>query len=86
MFRNKSPWRDETKKMMAMSSLGLMLPSSIAVGLFLGYILDKALGTRPWMLIVFFLFGAASGIYNFLRGLNKLQEDKEKDEIENEEQ
>jgi hypothetical protein len=37
------------------------------------------------MLIFFFLFGAASGIYNLLRGLNQLQEEKEKDEIENDE-
>jgi ATP synthase protein I len=81
MGRNKQPWRAETKKIMAISSLGLMLPSSIAVGLFLGYILDKAFGTQPWMLIIFFLFGSASGIYNLLRGLNRLQDDKEKDEI-----
>lgn len=67
---------------MAVSSLGLMLPSSIAVGLFLGYILDKAFRTQPWMLIIFFLFGAASGITNLLRGLNRLQDDKGKDEIE----
>jgi len=33
------------------------------------------------MLIIFFLFGSASGIYNLLRGLNRLQDDKEKDEI-----
>jgi len=30
----------------------LMLPSSIAVGLFMGYFLDKLLGTEPWLLIV----------------------------------
>jgi len=82
MLRNKQPWRAETKKIMALSSLGLMLPSSIAVGLFLGYILDKAFRTQPWMLIIFFLFGTASGIYNLLRGLNRLQDDKGKDEIE----
>ena len=85
MFRNKAPWRPDTKKIMAMSSLGLMLPSSIAVGLFLGYILDKAFGTEPWMLVVFFFFGSASGIYNLLRGLNKLQKDKETDDIDNDE-
>ena len=83
MFKNKAPWRDETKKIMAMSSLGLMLPSSIAVGLFLGYILDKTFGTRPWMLIVFFLIGTASGIYNLLRGLNRLQDDEKRDETKN---
>lgn len=82
MLRDKQPWRTETKKIMALSSLGLMLPSSIAVGLFLGYILDKAFGTQPWMLIIFFFFGTAGGIINLLRGLNRLQDDKGKDEIE----
>jgi F0F1-type ATP synthase assembly protein I len=81
MLRNKQPWRAETKKIMAISSLGLMLPSSIAVGLFLGYILDKAFRTQPWMLILFFLFGSASGIYNLLRGLNRLQDGEKRDKI-----
>jgi F0F1-type ATP synthase assembly protein I len=85
MFRNKTPWRDETKKIMAMSSLALMLPSSIAVGLFLGYILDKTFRTGPWMQIVFFLLGTASGIYNLIRGLYRLQDDKEQDDKEKEE-
>ncbi|UCE41966.1 MAG: AtpZ/AtpI family protein [Candidatus Aminicenantes bacterium] len=78
MFRNKQPWRAETKRIVALSSLGLMLPSSIAVGLILGYFLDKAFGTRPWLLILFFFFGTASGIINLLRGLNRLQDDKKK--------
>lgn len=78
---NKQPWRAETKKILAVSSLGLMLPSSIAVGLFLGYILDKVFGTQPWMLIIFFLLGTASGLYNLLRGLNRLQDEKDKDDV-----
>ena len=80
MLRNKQPWRPETKKIVALSSLGLMLPSSIAVGLFLGYILDKVFGTRPWLLIIFFFLGTASGIINLLRGLNRLQDNQEKGE------
>jgi ATP synthase protein I len=59
------------KKLAELSSLGLMLPSSIAVGLFIGYQLDKLLGTRPWLLILFFLLGAASGFYSLIRGLKK---------------
>jgi ATP synthase protein I len=85
MFRKKVPWRVDSKKIMAVSSLGLMLPSSIAVGLFLGYILDKAFGTRPWMLIVFFLLGTASGMYNLIRGIYRLQDNKEMDETDNDE-
>ena len=80
MLRNKQPWRPETKKIVALSSLGLMLPSSIAVGLFLGYILDNVFGTRPWLLITFFFLGTASGIINLLRGLNRLQDNKGKGE------
>jgi ATP synthase protein I len=81
MLRNKKPWKDETKKIVSLSSLGLMLPSSIAVGLIIGYFLDKAFGTRPWLLILFFLFGTASGIINLLRGLNRLQDNGESGQI-----
>jgi F0F1-type ATP synthase assembly protein I len=66
------------KRLAALSSLGLMLPSSIAVGLFIGYQFDKILGTRPWLFILFFLLGTASGFLSLIRGLKKFL-DKEKD-------
>jgi ATP synthase protein I len=66
------------KKLAELSSLGLMLPSSIAVGLFIGYQLDKLLGTRPWLLILFFLLGTASGFLSLIRGLKKYL-DKDED-------
>jgi ATP synthase protein I len=56
-----------------MSSLGLLLPSSIAVGLFFGYMLDKLLHTRPWMLLIFLLLGIASGFLNLIRGIRKYE-------------
>jgi ATP synthase protein I len=73
--------RPDFRKLAVLSSLGLMLPSSIAVGLFMGYLLDKLLGTHPWMLIVFTLFGVASGLLSLLRGLKKLgiETDEEKE-------
>ncbi len=61
-------------KIAAISSLGLMLPSSIAVGLFLGYYLDKFFGTHPWLLLVFFILGIVSGFYSLIRGLNKFKD------------
>jgi ATP synthase protein I len=80
MFKRKQSLTAETKKIAAWSSLGLMLPSSIAVGLVIGYLLDKVFGTRPWLLIVFFFFGTASGIINLFRGIYRLQGGKEKGE------
>jgi ATP synthase protein I len=66
------------KKLAELSSLGLMLPSSIAVGLFIGYQLDKLLDTRPWLLIIFFLLGTVSGFLSLIRGLKKyLEKDKD---------
>ncbi len=62
------------KKIAGLSSLVLMLPSSIAVGLFLGYFLDKLFGTQPWLLLVFTLLGVISGFYSLLRGLSQYKE------------
>ena len=62
------------KQIVGLSSLVLMLPSSIAVGLLIGYWLDKWLGTHPWLLIVFLLLGTVSGFYSLLRGINKYKD------------
>jgi ATP synthase protein I len=56
-----------------LSSLGLALPSSIAVGLFFGYWLDKWLNTHPWMLLLFLLLGIVSGFVSLFRGLRRLE-------------
>ncbi len=66
-----------------LSSLGLMLPSSIAVGLALGYFLDKIFGTWPWLLMTFTVLGIVSGFMSLLRGLKKLGIEKDKENDEN---
>jgi ATP synthase protein I len=63
------------RKIAELSSLGLMLPSSIAVGLFFGYQLDKLFDTHPWMLMIFLLLGIASGFLSLFRGLKKYSKD-----------
>jgi ATP synthase protein I len=75
-----TPRRLNYRRLAALSSLGLMLPSSIAVGLFIGYLLDKLLGTRPWLLAVFTVLGVASGFLSLIRGLNKLGIEKDKED------
>ena len=72
---NKQPSKINYRKIAAISSLGLMLPSSIAVGLFFGYYLDKLFGTDPWLLLVFLLLGIFSGFYSLIRGLNKFKDE-----------
>ena len=70
----KGPSKIDLKKIAGLSSLVLMLPSSIAVGLLIGYYLDKWLGTDPWLLITFLLLGIVSGFYSLLRGLSKYKD------------
>ena len=72
---NKKPSKINYGKIVGISSLGLMLPSSIAVGLFFGYYLDKFFGTHPWLLLVFLLLGIFSGFYSLIRGLNKFKDE-----------
>ena len=70
----KSPLKFSTRKIVELTSLVLMLPSSIAVGLFLGYFLDKLFGTQPWLLLLFTVLGVVSGFYSLLRGLSKYKD------------
>jgi len=41
--------------------------SAIIVGLGIGWALDRALGTNPAFLIVFFMIGVAAGVWNVIR-------------------
>jgi ATP synthase protein I len=41
--------------------------SAVIVGLGIGWVLDRGLGTNPAFLIVFFLVGVAAGIWNVIR-------------------
>lgn len=49
------------------SSVGLMFPASIAVGLAFGYFLDKQFETEPVFLIIFTLYGVAAGFWNLIK-------------------
>lgn len=58
---------EEKRKLGAYSTVGLMFPASIAVGLAIGYFLDRWLDTAPYLLIVFTLYGVGAGFRNLLK-------------------
>jgi ATP synthase protein I len=68
--------RPDFRRLAELSSLGLILPSSIAVGLFLGYFLDRWLGTAPWLLLAFTVLGIVSGLLSLFRALKKQMKDE----------
>ncbi len=69
----------ETPKWAAQSNVGLMFPTSIAVGAFFGYYLDKWLGTSPYMFLIFVFYGIAAGFVNLIKS-TRIKKDKEEDQ------
>ena len=57
--------------------LGTELVAAVVVGTIIGFILDNWFGTKPVLLIVFFLFGAAAGIMNVFRAAKKMQKQED---------
>ena len=53
--------------------LGTELIAAVIVGTIIGFILDNWFDTKPLLIIVFFLLGAAAGIMNVFKAAKKMQ-------------
>ena len=49
--------------------IAVELVAALAVGVAIGWGLDRWLGTKPWLLILFFVLGSAAGIMNVFRAV-----------------
>ena len=47
--------------------LGVELVSALAIGVGIGLLLDYWLGTKPWLMLLFFMLGSAAGLMNVYR-------------------
>ncbi len=62
------PGSDGMGSAMAMGlRAGSEFVAAIIVGAGIGWVIDRALGTKPAFLIVFFLLGVAAGVFNVIR-------------------
>jgi ATP synthase protein I len=55
-----------------LSGVGLTLVISTVLGLWGGYVLDRWLGSAPWLMLVGLLLGIASGFVNLFRAAGLL--------------
>ncbi len=62
----------ETSKLALALSVGTILSSNVIGGVLAGYLLDRWLDTRPWMIITGLILGAISGFIGLFRILNRL--------------
>ena len=46
--------------------------ASVVSGLIIGWLLDRWLGTKPWLLITGLLLGSVAGFYELVRTTSKL--------------
>ena len=47
--------------------------AALVVGVVIGLIVDKYLGTKPFGLIIFFIFGALAGFLNVYRVMRRIE-------------
>jgi ATP synthase protein I len=52
------------------------LVAGIVVGVGMGWALDYWLGTKPWLLVLFTLFGFAAGVLNVMRTAKQLDRER----------
>lgn len=52
---------------------GIEMVACLGVGVGLGLLLDDWLGTRPWLLALFFVLGGAAGVMTVMRLAGRLQ-------------
>ncbi len=65
------------KRIFRYSAIGLEMGLSVAIGVALGYFLDRYFGTKPWLTLIFLIIGVMAGF----RSLFRLMKDIEKREI-----
>ena len=57
--------------------LGTELVAAVAVGSIIGFILDNWFGTKPLLIIVFFILGSVAGILNVIKAAKRMQKKQE---------
>ena len=52
--------------------VGIELVGTLAGGVGIGWLLDRWLGTGPWLMVVFFFLGGAAGVLNVYRAVRNI--------------
>ena len=64
------------------SSVGIELGLSVAIGLLIGFYMDKWLGTQPWLMLLWLVFGLVAGFRGVFRAVSRADKAAEAEEKE----
>ena len=75
MPREEQEGQDEFRKGLSVAArVGMELVVTTMVGAFLGYRLDRFLGTKLWLMVVGVVIGAIAGFLNVYRFVQRMNE------------
>lgn len=57
--------------------ISVELVAGVGVGGFIGWALDRQLGTKPWLFVLFLMLGFTAGLLNVIRSARKMQAEAE---------
>jgi len=59
--------RPEWGQYLSASAAGIEVGAALAIGMGIGWWLDRVFHTRPWLLVIFTGLGIAAGFFNLIR-------------------
>jgi len=71
--------REVIKSLISYSSLGLEMGLCVAIGIAIGYFLDRYFLTSPYLTIIFMIFGVIAAMKTIYQLMKKLQKENERD-------
>ncbi len=67
--------KSEFRQYLRLSTVGIEIGVALAIGILIGWYLDRLFGTSPWLTIAFTIFGIVAGFSNIIRLARKNWED-----------
>jgi ATP synthase protein I len=71
--------REVVKSLLSYSSLGIEMGLCVAIGIGMGYYLDKYFETSPYLTIIFMIFGIIAAMKTIYQLMKKLERENERD-------
>ena len=74
--------RDLVKSLISYSSLGLEMGLCVAIGIAIGYFLDRYFMTSPYLTIIFMIFGIVAAMKSIYQLMKKLEKENERNKVD----
>jgi ATP synthase protein I len=70
--------REVIKSLLSYGSLGIEMGLCVAIGIGIGYFLDKYFTTAPYLTIIFMIFGMIAAMKTIFQLMKKLEKENER--------